>query len=208
MLLFANLISGSDKDAFLAKVESISNDLGYNANWLMAIMHSETGGTFSAKAKNPLSGATGLIQFMPTTAQWLGTSTSALYNMSRMAQLDYVYLYFKKWKDQGKVATGYTDLYMIVFYPYAVGRADSFILGSEVSDSMARRIADLNNFDYNNDGYISVAEFKQFVYRQYIMKYVPDNLLHLLESPAGIFTGSSIGLLALLGIALYKIIKK
>lgn len=208
MLLFANLITGADKDAFTAKVESIANSLGYNPNWLMAIMHSETGGTFSSKARNPLSGATGLIQFMPSTAEWLGTSTSALYNMSRLQQLDFVFLYFKKWKDTGKVAKNYTDLYMITFYPYAVGRPDSFILGSEVSNEMARKIAQLNNFDYNNDGYISVADFKQFVYRQYIMKYVPDNLLHLLESPAGIITGTSFGLIALLGFAIYKIVKK
>jgi hypothetical protein len=207
MLLFTNLITGTDKDAFLVKVESIAARLGYNPNWLLAVMNSETGGTFSSSIRNKQSGAVGLIQFMPSTATWIGTTSSALAAMNRIDQLDYVYKYFNQWKKAGKVAKGYYDLYMITFYPYAVGRPESFILGSEVSDERAKTIARQNNFDYDKDGYISVNDFKQFVYRKYIMNYVPSNLLYLLESGAGKVGGTviSIGALIIGSILLYKL---
>jgi hypothetical protein len=210
MLLFATLISGPDSDAFLTKVESISASLGYNPNWLMAVMHSETGGKYTANVRNPISGATGLIQFMPSTATWLGTSTIALAAMSRTTQLDYVYKYYQRWQQAGKVAKSYTDLYMITFYPYAVGKPDSFILGSEVSETRARSIAAQNNFDYDKDGYISVADFKQFVFRKYIMNYVPENMMYLLSSPAGTVAGVSIsiGILAIGSFLIYKLIRR
>lgn len=209
MLLFTNLITGNDKDAFLTKVESIAASLGYNPNWLMAVMHSETGGKYSASVRNPISGAIGLIQFMPSTATWIGTSSAALAAMSRIAQLDLVYKYYMKWQQAGIVAKSYTDLYMITFYPVAVGKPDSFILGSEVSEARARLIAAQNNFDYDQDGYISVADFKKFIYRRYIINYVPENLMYLLSTPAGSVAGISIsiGILAIGSFLIYKLVR-
>ena len=45
------------------------------------------------QAVNPISGATGLIQFMPSTARG-GTTTAVLKRMSNVQQLDYVLALF------------------------------------------------------------------------------------------------------------------
>ncbi|MDV6376366.1 hypothetical protein ORD21_17365 [Deinococcus sp. ZS9-10] len=45
--------------------------------------------------RNAVSGATGLIQFMPSTARELGTTTDALARMSRAEQLPYVERYLQ-----------------------------------------------------------------------------------------------------------------
>ena len=45
--------------------------LGISEADLMAVMSFETGGTFNPNIRNAAgSGATGLIQFMPSTARW------------------------------------------------------------------------------------------------------------------------------------------
>jgi hypothetical protein len=54
---------------FKTKVLAISKDLGCDPNHFMAAMAFETGERFSSR-KNRASGATGLIQFMPTTKQY------------------------------------------------------------------------------------------------------------------------------------------
>src|SRR5690606_5614898 len=80
--------------AFIDKVEAISARIGTKPEYLMAVMSFESAQTFSPDVVNRLSGATGLIQFIPPTAQGLGTSTYALSQMSAIEQLDYVEKYF------------------------------------------------------------------------------------------------------------------
>jgi hypothetical protein len=70
---------------------------GQKLSYLMAIMSFESDG-FNPAARNELSGATGLIQFMPSTAKELGTATDALARMSAEDQLDYVAAYFAPFK--------------------------------------------------------------------------------------------------------------
>jgi soluble lytic murein transglycosylase-like protein len=63
---------------FQEKVVQIAERLGTNPNFLMAVMSFETGGTFSPSVRNQAgSGAVGLIQFMPRTAQGLGLTKRA-----------------------------------------------------------------------------------------------------------------------------------
>lgn len=107
--------SGSNKNAFSAKVRAISKRLGINPDWLMSVMHFES--KINPKAKNPYSTATGLIQFMESTAQGLGTNTAALYNMSAIDQLDYVEAYLRP--HSGKM-NSFVNVYLAVFYPVAI----------------------------------------------------------------------------------------
>ena len=127
-LLFENRIKGSDRSSFIGKVKQVSYMLGYDPQWLMFVMNNESG--FNASAINPRSGATGLIQFMPETALWLGTSISELRSMTRNQQLDWVMKYYQKWKKSGKTARNSTDLALITFYPYAVNQPDNYKIGS------------------------------------------------------------------------------
>lgn len=76
--------------AFKEKVVEISLFLEVSPDYLMACMAFETGEKFEASIKNAVgSGAVGLIQFMPSTAKGIGTSTDALSKMSAVTQLDY-----------------------------------------------------------------------------------------------------------------------
>ncbi|HEY9830853.1 MAG TPA: peptidoglycan-binding protein [Stenomitos sp.] len=152
---------------FVDKVRAISAQLGINPDWLMALMNHESG--LNHRAQNPYAKATGLIQFMPSTAKRLGTTIEALQAMTNVEQLDYVIKYFMPFR--GRLRS-YSDLYLATFYPYAMGKPDSYVFGSERSDAWARKVREQNRgMDWNKDGYITLAEFKAWIYRG-----IPDHI--------------------------------
>lgn len=116
------------------RLESVAHKYGFRPEWLANLINFESAGTFNPAIKNSI-GATGLIQFLKSTAEYLQTSTSELAKMSFDEQMDYVdkylYNYFKGVganrglfnKDTGKVTSKFTqaDLFMIIFYPAATG---------------------------------------------------------------------------------------
>ncbi|MDR0941660.1 MAG: transglycosylase SLT domain-containing protein [Bacteroidales bacterium] len=114
-----------NKEEFLKKANSISAQLGIQPDWLMAVMAFES--EIDHRKVNRTSGATGLIQFMPSTAESLGTTTDALKAMTNVQQLDYVYKYLAPYKGKMKK---FTDVYLTVFYPAAVGKADTYVIGA------------------------------------------------------------------------------
>jgi hypothetical protein len=158
---------GESRADFAEKVRDISARLLINPNWLMVVMYNESG--LNAQAVNKQKGdpadpftraksrATGLIQFMPRTAQALGTTTQALFSMSNVRQLDYVYQYYRPWAGRIK---SYFDLYMITFFPAAVGKPDDYVL--QTSGISASVIAAQNpGFDINKDNKVTVGEAKR-----------------------------------------------
>lgn len=147
----------TNQAAFLAKVVEISAKLGILPDWLMIVMKMESG--INHQAVNENGGATGLIQFMPATAAGLGTSTTALKTMDNVAQLDYVYKYFKPYTGRLKSVT---DLYMVTFFPVALGKPDNYVL--QTSFLSAGLIARANPvFDIDKNNAITVGEFKQSI---------------------------------------------
>jgi hypothetical protein len=128
--------------------------LGCDPNHLMACIAWESGETFSPSVKNMAgSGATGLIQFMPTTAKGLGTTTAALAQMTAEDQLNYVYKYFRPLA--GKL-NNLGDVYMAILWPKAVGKIDSYVLfDREKTPTAFRQNAGL---DVNKDGKVTRAE--------------------------------------------------
>jgi hypothetical protein len=137
--------------AFKAKVIKISDSLGIDPNYLMAAMAFESGETFSASVKNAASGATGLIQFMPSTATSLRTSTSALAAMTPEDQLDYVEKYFAPYKNK---LNSLEDVYMAILWPAAIGQPNSFVLFSTPSAAYNQN----SGLDADNDGNVTKAE--------------------------------------------------
>ncbi|MCX6257974.1 MAG: transglycosylase SLT domain-containing protein [Bacteroidia bacterium] len=183
MILIDNLKTnkGENSSEFEAKVSNICNLLSINPDWLMMVMYMES--SLNAQAVNKQPGdpdddltrcnnrATGLLQFMPDTAKGMGTSNSDLYGMSAVEQLDYVYQYFKSYT--GKIKS-FQDLYLVTFFPAAIGKPDDFIF--QTSRIPAQAVAKQNSaIDFNQDGKISVAEFKQ-----YLLKRVPAALLQFI----------------------------
>jgi peptidoglycan hydrolase-like protein with peptidoglycan-binding domain len=138
-------------EEFRAKVVQIAADIETDPNFLMAIMSFESGGTFSPKIKNPLSGATGLIQFMPKTAQALGTSISALEKMTAVAQLDIVAQYFRPFKARLKTLE---DAYMAVLFPKGIGKGSGFVLFKKGTIQYKQN----QGLDVNGDGAVTVGE--------------------------------------------------
>jgi hypothetical protein len=114
---------------FRDRVFWICDELNINPDDLMSCMAWESGETFSPAVKNMAgSGATGLIQFMPSTAKAMGTSTAALAAMTAEDQLKYVYKYFKPFKGR---LNNLGDVYMAILWPKGVGKDDSDTLFAE-----------------------------------------------------------------------------
>lgn len=145
-------IPGVEKlsQADLRAIVSVADSLGIDADWLLAVEKFESG--FNPKAVNPSSGATGAIQFMPSTAAKLGTSTTALKNMSLAEQQTYVYQYLLPYKGRMK---SLEDTYLAIFFPSAMGQADSYIVGSKEGSDFQQAVYRQNSaFDKLGTGAI------------------------------------------------------
>lgn len=140
--------------AFEAKVNQIAASLGVDPNFLMIVMYKES--RLNHRAINAQSGATGLIQFMPSTAQSLGTTTASLAAMSNVQQLDYVEKYLRPYKSKMKRLI---DLYLSVFYPVAVGKAENYIIARSGSATYNQNAG----LDVDKNGQITVADVQKWL---------------------------------------------
>lgn len=137
---------------FKDRVIWIGEDLGFDPNLLMDCMAFESAETFRADIKNAAgSGATGLIQFMPSTARGLGTTTDALARMAPEDQLNFVWKYFAPYKGRLKTLD---DLYMAILWPAAVAKPGSHVLFRKGTTAYNQN----KGLDKNNDGLITKDE--------------------------------------------------
>jgi hypothetical protein len=146
----------ADDGAFLGAVETASQDLGINSTDLLTAISFETVGTFSPSIKNPGSTATGLIQFLESTAKGLGTSTAELAQMSNVEQMVYVKKYLEPYKGRMK---NLGDVYMAIHWPAGVGKDDSYVMYREGSDNYAAN----RGLDVSGDGTVTRGEALQRV---------------------------------------------
>lgn len=149
--------------AFLNRVKEIAKRINCNYRDLLGVMNSESG--INSRAKNPNGSATGLIQFIESTARGLGTSTAALRAMSPIRQLDYV----EKFLVANKRAAGFSanqklsagELYSLVFLP-ARAKREVLTQRGEVYYSANRCL------DKNGDGKITKSELGNRVHSYYV----------------------------------------
>tara|TARA_Y100000034_G_scaffold29728_1_gene36139 strand:+ start:18109 stop:18669 length:561 start_codon:yes stop_codon:yes gene_type:complete len=140
---------------FIDEVVRVSDLLMIIPDCLMAVMELETAGTFDPSITNSL-GYTGLIQFGKPAARSVGTTRASLRAMDAKTQLTYVYKYFKP--HTGKLKS-FSDIYLAVFFPAALGKPDEWVL--HTSRLTPQRIALWNPlFDENKDQKIQVKEIK------------------------------------------------
>lgn len=138
-------------ETFRSRALWIGRELKFPASWLMAVMAFESGESFRADKRNGAgSGATGLIQFMPSTAKRMGTSTAELAAMTAEDQLNYVYLYFED--DAGRIRS-LADLYMLVLWPAAFGKPPHYEF-----DWTAIQYAQNKGLDANRNGKVTKLE--------------------------------------------------
>lgn len=160
------LIWGARVDeAFRAKVTAIANNLSLQPNWLMAVMAFETGYTFSPAERNQGSSATGLIQFLQSTAIALGTTTARLARMTAVQQLDWVEKYYRAVPASRIKNLG--DAYLAVLFPAAIGRPDAFVMWQRDTGKYQREYADNSGLDREKKGYITRGDAVSVVNNSY-----------------------------------------
>lgn len=152
-MLFDNLVSAE----FATAVKAMAARLGMNPDHIMAVIGFETIYTFNPAIQNSI-GATGLIQFLPSTARGLGTTTDALKAMTAVQQLKYVEEYFRRQiKTYGPLKT-LVDVYLSVFYPAAIKQPLTY--------EFPRPVWAANPvFDNNKDGKITKQEVADTITR-------------------------------------------
>ncbi len=161
-------------DLFIEKVKSMAADLkmGWQgADELMACMAFETGETFSPSIKNG-AGAPyyGLIQFGKDAATDVGTTQAKLIKMTAEEQLDYVYAFFKPYAGRLK---DFSDVYLRILWPAAVGKPADFILFIE---GKGKAYVQNRGLDINKDGRITKAEAAAKAQQKLVAGLHPKNL--------------------------------
>jgi hypothetical protein len=117
---------------------------------------------FSTIVKTPNGSATGIIQFTEATAQSLGTSTAKIKLMTFGQQLVFVEKYIKlRITETGIKNPDLYNLYLLIHYPKAAGKADSYVLYARPSTAYSGN----SGIDKNQDGSVTVREVKAFLDR-------------------------------------------
>jgi hypothetical protein len=164
-MIFIELVKENPKE-FEKRVIEVASYLRVDPAHLMFLMWFETAHTLDHRITNKI-GATGLIQFMPQTAAFLGTTTKKLREMSNVEQLSYVQKHLGIFKGRYK---DYVDLYCGIFWPAAVGKPDSYRITSDI-------VAKQNPlFDINKDGDIEKAEIRKALFKQ-----IPPQYQHMFK---------------------------
>jgi hypothetical protein len=100
-------------------VVALGRRLGVDPAWIANVIQFES--RWNPQAVNRFSGASGLIQFMPSTAKGLGTTVEEIRRMTAAQQWQYVTAYFSRFA--GRLRSQ-QDVFMAVFYPAAIGKPD------------------------------------------------------------------------------------
>jgi hypothetical protein len=154
---------------FRAALWDLAARNGWDVDALAAVMSGESG--FRAAVQNPLPGqtATGLIQFIESTAKSLGTTTAELRKMTAVHQLPFVEKYYRR-AFAGKALERLrpVDYYIAVFQASHVGKPTDFVFARS-SDPLTlqngtQSVYTLNKgLDRDKDGALTVADLVDHV---------------------------------------------
>lgn len=162
---------------FINRVNLIANQLETDPRFLISVMSFETGDTFDPCARNSRSTATGLIQFIETTANNLEEGLHArLCTMSAVEQLEYVQKYYESCGDCQGNLDSIEKAYTAVFSG-RVREGNEVIYSSPSNEYNANR--ELDTRLGNGDGRITVSEVAFPVktkYRQYFGEIINRRL--------------------------------
>lgn len=146
-------------DAFEIKVANLARGLKIPANWLMALIDSESG--FNPHKKNKRgSGAKGLIQLMPVVYEELGLKKVPA---SPLQQLDIAAKYLTDKQKRFGQFDSFTELKLAVLYPAAINKPAWYALFKKPSKQYKQN----RGLDINKDGVISVADVRDKMKRDY-----------------------------------------
>lgn len=147
---------------FSAKLDKVCASLWANREDLIKVMRAES--RLDPRVVNGQSKATGLIQFMPKTAEWLWTSVWNIRAMTWVEQLDLVEKYFKQNSRWYQLST-IEDLYKVVFFPAALWKPNDWVF--DAKDAPAHKVAAQNwvisKHSTRSDGLIDWYAFSKYV---------------------------------------------
>jgi hypothetical protein len=141
---------------FWIELQAIARRLKTEPAWLLNVMASES--LFDRTARNGLPGqtATGLLQFIESTARNMGTTTEAIRRMSPVEQLRLVERYLTPFRGR---LNNLADVYLAVFRGFIVKGGDATFIAPLDSSNRERRIYSLNRWlDFDGDGKITKGE--------------------------------------------------
>ena len=146
---------------FQKRLEEVAKEIWANPADLRCIIDAES--RYDTTATSIHSNAKWLIQFLPSTARDLWTSTKELAQMSWVNQLEFVIKYFNQFK---KPFTSLTDLYLAVFFPIARWKWPNYILWS--NEKRRQNIAKQNKksigkYSDHPKGYIDNRAFAKYI---------------------------------------------
>ena len=119
---------------------SLANELGItDPGWLANLINMES--SFNPQAVNRKSGASGLIQFMPSTARSYGTTVQKIRKMTAKEQWPYITKYLKAKPKRWSLAA---DVYMSVFYPWGMGKPPNTSLAAHFARRKSKQYKDTN----------------------------------------------------------------
>jgi subtilisin family serine protease len=152
-------------DAFFASMHVVAASLGTQAEYLLAVMNSESG--IRANAHNRNGNASGLIQFMPATLVRLGWTNGheAFRRLSAEEQLPFVERYYRPFVPQGLNSTA--RLYQATFLPATLNRgsAPETVIVDVNNNDNAFAYGPNRGLDRRGDGRILVGDLTAFVDR-------------------------------------------
>ena len=174
----AKLVSEQEKRKFVKKLKLIADKYdGLTPEDFLNIMIKENGlyngdvlllDQKSQSTTNDKGGrARGLIQFVPSTAEYFKLNQEDLATISPSEQLDFVDKFFAE-APKGSLKN-YGDLYTYTFQPAAMGKGDDYVVGdanSKNPDSKKRaeeiqRYESNEDLDKDGDGKITKGEFAE-----------------------------------------------
>ena len=147
------MVPGLEKTTadFKAALVGVARRVACDPSHLAAVIAFESSKTFSPSIRNPNGGATGLIQFLPSTARALGTTVADLAAMTATAQLRYVEKYLQNAK--GSIGT-LEGLYLKIFTGHTSKLTGEDVIFKDGSIEYAAN----KMLDYDKDGAITVDE--------------------------------------------------
>ena len=144
------------------KLLDIAHRHGWDPNALACIIQIESGG--DPQARNRDSGATGMIQWMPSTAKLYGTTTADIFKMKQVEQLDLAERYWQDVFPSPPRLVG--DYYLGNFYPKAIGQADDYVIARE-----GEKAYDWNKtLDVSKDGILTAGDARSVFESRYQAK--------------------------------------
>ncbi|MFN0200269.1 MAG: transglycosylase SLT domain-containing protein [Bacteroidia bacterium] len=159
----------TENELFEKKIVEISKKLEIQPEWLMAVIYSES--RFNPNAVNYKgSGAVGLIQFMPKTANEMNITTAKIGKMTAIEQLDYVYQYLLQVKEKYGKYNSLTDLYLAILYPKALEYKHDFCFTMYENPSIMYK--QNLGLDENKDGNVTISDIDNRMKRIFPTAYI------------------------------------